>query len=574
MKVATDWAHLPAVGAAPFLEGALEGLVEPKGKSGLASVVDGTQPIDFAATVEPKVGATPLFAVALGMKSLDAARGALGASFDFTPADNGVLRMEPHGDVREEGKKGGDSELRCELAPSVGGSPFRLVCASSHEALTSLAPYLTRTTPRKTIAADAHLEFHADPVKGLATVGRMQGPAILSAILGLSSVDDPAAVELLNAVIGDVFDYTADLDGMSLDASLDPAQGTLTYRTTFKSSGSLMARLATAHPERADVPPGAFSRLPADADFAFFGGGIDDADLLHPRDVLVAAAREQLRKVKLPEADRRALTELLKECVRGSRGMVIHGSADAAGYWLFESEDAGDRADKTVRDVVGVLGRAAIATWVKSGLPATAKLPTWLIAPPFAGLPKGSLHVEVTLFPDAPPPKGPKPTAAKPSKPATASLPHAAPAVYHLVVAPDGPRSWIAVSSSEALIRVKLAALVGAARAADPTSFPELQGWRETRMTSGGFFTVRSLVSIVRESLSGHRPAAGETRLLARIDDILRRLPANGTTPILVSAAPGAPTADDPGGSDQVEMTLPADAVRDAVWLGMQMNAK
>ena len=123
---------------------------------------------------------------------------------------------------------------------------------------------------------------------------------------------------------------------MTLDAALEPAQAGLTFRTTFKSATSLLAQLSTAHPERADVPPDAFWRLPGDVDVASFGSGVDEADIRHPRDLVVAALNEQLEKQKVGDADRRALTGTVKELLRGTGGVVAHGEVDAASLWLIE----------------------------------------------------------------------------------------------------------------------------------------------------------------------------------------------------------------------------------------------
>jgi hypothetical protein len=142
-----------------------------------------------------------------------------------------------------------------------------------------------------------------------------------------------------------------------------------------------------------------------------------------------------------------------------------------------------------------------------------------------------------------------------------------APEVYHLVVVPDGPRSWLVASTNETVLRAKIAALTSATPSA-PIASPALSAWKDMHMTAGGFFTIRSLVDLARQSMKG-LPDAKHVQW----DDILRHLPAGGTTPVVITSSPGAPTADDPGGSRQAEITIPADAVRDAMWLGMQLDA-
>jgi hypothetical protein len=576
-KVATDWARLPDIGTGELVQGLIEGFTETKVKTHLAEVVDASLPIDYAATMEPRLGAEPDYAIALAVKSLDAAKATLGASYELSAGDNGILRFEARHAQTVESPTRVDEEPSkpCELAPSAGPSAYRLICASSQGALTALGPYLARTTPRQVIPADAHLEVHAQPMKSFGTMARMSGPAMISGLLGLSSATDPAATDLLTAVIGDLLDYAADLDAMTVDATLDPAHGSISFRTTYKSGTSLLARVTTAHPERADVPPAAFSRLPSSVDLAAFGSGIDDADLQRPRELLVAAAREQLKKTKLPPGDQGALVAVLEESIRGARVVMGHGVEDTASYWLVESDDPTGRTAKTLHDGVAAFTRPAVAKWIDDGVPDASRLPTWKLAAPFAGLPKGSLHVELTIPPPSSKPRTPvkgKHGAAvasspPPAVPVTKPAPQALPEVVHLVVVQDGPRSWLVVSSSEAVIRAELASVTGKASASALLA-PGLAALKDTRTTAGGFFTIRSMVEIAREALK-----RGHAAKRVRWDDILHHLPASGTTPILVTAVPGAPTAEDPGGSYEMTLTLPAEAVRDAVWLGVQLGS-
>jgi len=251
--------------------------------------------------------------------------------------------------------------------------------------------------------------------------------------------------------------------------------------------------------------------------------------------------------------------------------------ADTTSYWLYESEETGVHTEKLAKDALAAFSRPGVAKWIKDTVPSKMPLPTWKLAGPIAGLPKGSVHIELTVTagPEPAPTKaaasGKKAAlAAGTKKPATTAsvvaAPAGAPRIVHVVFVPDGPRSWFAMSTSEAVIRVKVASVLGTAPVAATTS-PSLAPFKETRMTAGGFFTIRSLIEMARDASQGQRVAKH-----VRWDEILRHLPANGTTPILVTAAPGAPTADDPGGSYEMNLTIPAEAVRDAVWLGVQLS--
>jgi hypothetical protein len=53
----------------------------------------------------------------------------------------------------------------------------------------------------------------------------------------------------------------------------------------------------------------------------------------------------------------------------------------------------------------------------------------------------------------------------------------------------------------------------------------------------------------------------------------MSRLPAKGITPIVTTAAPGEPSAQDPGGVREIHVSIPADSIRDAVWFGLQVDS-
>ncbi len=581
MKVATDWARLPSLDAGALMEGFLDGALQGKGHAKLASVLDTGQPVDFAASFELKLPPKGLFAFAAAVTSLDATKAALAATYDERVGEGGVIRLEPRTDPAKGGAAASDDAddtSACELAPSAGAAPYRLVCGSSVAALAALGPYLARTTPRRTLPADLHVEMRAAPLAGFATLARLQGLGLISSLLGLDPGAQPATNELVTAAIGDLFDYVGDLDVMTLDAALEPAQAGLTFRTTFKSATSLLAQLSTAHPERADVPPDAFWRLPGDVDVASFGSGVDEADIRHPRDLVVAALNEQLEKQKVGDADRRALTGTVKELLRGTGGVVAHGEVDAASLWLMERDDPPALTTKLLKDLVALWSRPGFAKWAKTDGKAAAPPPTLKLGPPIAGLPAGSLHVVITTPPDAPVSPSAKPGDAHaprgPGPRGLASAVHAPPPaaeVYHLVVVPDGARSWLALSKSTPALRSTLAAVLAhsprpdalGARAHDRG----LDGFKETRMTSGGFVTVRAFVELARAAVAERHGVDAR-----RWDAVLAHLPAKGVTPIVMTAAPGSPTADDPGGVRDLHVTIPADAIRDAVWFGLQAD--
>ena len=588
LKVAMDWARLPTIEPSTLVLGLLEGVTSSKDYAVFATIVDASQPVDFAASFEVKLPPKGYGALSAAVKDIDAAKSLLAKSFDLTPGTNGVVALTLRSDQgKEKSEKSEDDDKgACEIAPAAGAAPFRLVCASSRDALGALGPYLTRTTPRQSIPSDMHLELHAGPVGGLASLGRLQAASLLTSLMGLNAGTEPATAELVSAGIGDTFDYLADLDTQTMDVTLDPAHGGLTYRTTFKSQTSLVARLSTAHPEKVDVAPDAFWQLPADVDLASFANGMDEADLKHPRDLLVAAADEQLKKKKLLDGDRQALTAVLAHTLRSSRGVMGHGMVDHASYWIWEQDLPPASTEKNARELVATWNRPGVAKWLRSADESGSPLPTVRLGGPIAGLPRGALHVIVSVPADVSSKieasaKGAKEgkSAAKPRPPLVAAAtttpkatapkgPPVPPDVFHVVVVPDGARSWTAVSTSEAALVKALTTVVAkngdtlGAHAADRG----LAGFKESRVSGGSFATVASFIEIVRGFMTGKHEAEG-----VKWDRLLAHLPAKGMTPMILKSTSRGGTPDDPGGTSEVEMTVPADAIRDAIWFGFQL---
>jgi hypothetical protein len=581
-KVALDWVRLPAVDSQTLVEGFIEGVTQSKDNAVLATVIDAGQPMDVAASFEVKLPPKMLGAFSAALKNIDQAKTALAAKYDLIPGDNGVLKLTPHADHSSKTEKSDDDDddgpAACELAPAAGSAPFRLVCGANAEALAALGPYLTRTTPRQTIPADLHLELRARPIGGVASLGRLQGPKMIGSFLGINAATEPATLDLLTAALGDGFDYVADLDTMAVDVTFDPTRAAVSIRQTFKSATSLIAQVSAAHPDRIDVPPSILWRVPGDADYAAFGPGVDDAILQHPRELTLAALNEQLEKASFAEADRHALTELTKDAFHAPRSVLAHGTVDGTSYWVGESEDAPAHTAKVARELAAIFNRPSLLKWLKAKSKSALQLPTWKVGGPIASLPKGTLHLEVTVFPEAPsaasakgkasaPKKGAKAVAAVDPKPAASAA--QAPTVYHVAIVPDGARSWLGISASEAILKAKLVSIIATTPPADSLGLRAgsrgLDGFKDARMSAGGFFTVRALIELAQHSVGQRDP-----KKVAGWDGFLRGLPTKGETAMVYTSTAGTPTADEPGGSVELRLTVPADAIRDAFLFGVQ----
>ena len=108
-------------------------------------------------------GREPHGAISAAVKSLDEARLAF-SKYKLVPAENGGLRVQGLGKTDDTEKEGDGGEARvCELIDAFGPATTRLVCTQSEGTLRELGPWLTRTAPRSTFPADAHLEVASPP---------------------------------------------------------------------------------------------------------------------------------------------------------------------------------------------------------------------------------------------------------------------------------------------------------------------------------------------------------------------------------------------------------------------------
>ena len=520
LDVITAWTGAPGLGAdavAQLVTGEEAG-----------SVVDLTQPIDLAVAAD-FAGAGPRVSFAMSIAAKPNARAALSERFDLVDR-HGVTRLRPkHGAGDDDGD---DDDRRCALFPSAGPSSSRLVCGGSDGALTGLGPYLTRTTPRAKYPSDVHLEARLDGVRPAIQQGRALLPTLAASALGSHRPSTPASTELVNAVVGDVVDLALDLDKITFDGQMSEQEASASLTTSFRDAKSLLAKMATSHPERAGAPPPAFFRLPVDADAAFFRPAIDAPLLERPRDVVNKAVSELLDKGGVSPADRKAVTDAFSHVVdvfgapsvyaRGLDGADVQkkiaavkqakegaaredaerAATDALHGWsLMGIEAPIAKVGATAKELVAAVNKPSVSKWsaAESKDAAAVTLRT-VPVPAKLGLPKDSVDVEITsrravdAAPVAAPPaprKGGKP--APPPKPAAPKL--GKPTKTHLLLVPDAGRTWLVIGADEALLASKVkASMTGAPEAGTLAKRDGLDDVRSSKASSGGFVTVRGVV--------------------------------------------------------------------------------
>ncbi len=601
MGVVHGWTNLPMLQSEQVSELLTTEAVGP--------VVDLDQPVYFALTV---VGSglrmkPPLFAMSAAVKDPDKVKALLADRYKLLPGDNGTILIEGLGkpqhkaaaedddDDDDDGAKppasgssgddGDDGDHRtCELAPSFGDAPVRLVCGVTKKDMTTLGPWLTRTAPRTPATADLHVDVRLEPLKQTITEGKKLASVMLGSVLG-SKLHAAWAHDLALAVVGDLADLASDMDGTTLDFTLADSGATETASVQLSGSTSLLGRLAVAHPERNGAPPAAFWQLPADADAAFFTRGWDDSLTAHARELLTDALGGGLVQDGAKDTDAKAVATAFGKLLTGAP--IVHASGmDLAALRkaLADERSDGDAAahveakHATAEALLGwsVMGieqpMAPLASAVKelaAGLSKPSLLaalraqnkdaaPLVLRSAPVAkaaGLPAGTVHWVLELRQSVHHPRGDHGDGKKDAK-KQAIAPK--PTLVHIFLAPDGARTWVGFGGDEAVVASKTAASL-ATSGNNLGGRPELASLKSASVGAAAFLSARgvSLLPIrLGLALGGATSGASST-----LDD-LDKMPDKGMTPVIVTSTAKA------GGPPSVvtgNVTVPRGFIEDVV---------
>jgi hypothetical protein len=569
-------------------------------------IVDLDQPVDFAVAVTGS-GAKmkDLTAISAAVKDPEKVKATLSERYKLVPGDNGATLLQglgkPRGkeedeDTDDDGKPDREEEesaRTCELAPAAGDAPVRMVCAWSPRALTELAPWLTRTASRAPSSGDLHVEVHMAPLQPtIAEQKRLLG-MVVGSLLG-SRMGMSSARELALAFGTDMADLAADLDGATLDVTLGDvgAQAALTLKLSGHSSA--IGRVLTGRADRSGPAPAAFWQLPADADFAMFNRGIEEAELSKARALLLQLAGDLLADAGVKDPERKTIVDALGKLVTSSP--VVYGSgldetavrrtlaaekaispgADPSerheamrqsleallGWRIAEVDEPPARIAGAIKELSAAIGRPSVAAAFKSK---DVPLPS-LRAVPVArgtGLPAAAQHYVLELHPterklahaahaaQVAPPARPAP----PKKPVAP----ARPVQVHLYVVPQGDRTWIALGGDDVVTSARLATAL--ASSGDKLSARgDLASLRDAKVGAGGFFTARGVPEGATQLALLFNPIAARDPWEAFEE--AAQMPHRGVVPIVFSltaeAGAGAPTPT-------LRLQVPRDAIEDVV---------
>ncbi|MGH7435304.1 MAG: hypothetical protein ACRENE_06490, partial [Polyangiaceae bacterium] len=511
----------------------------------------------------------PLFAVSAGVRDPEGAKASLSQKFTLAPGPGGVLvirssaAQKPSDPNDDSDDDGGDGRY-CELAPAFGAPSMRIVCAPDGEraaiALRELGPWLTRTAPRAAPGDDLSLDLKMKPLRSTLEGFRSTVGVMIAALFGSVSAGD-AAVSLA----GDALDFAIDLDSAAFRIDLDDAVATAHSTMRFTAKSSTLTRMVLSHADGGASPPRTFWQLPADADLAFYERGQDVSGIEKLGQAFTRLADKSLEEAGLKEADRKALLSSVGKLpwtapmayASGLDPAAVDAAAAAAkdpaatrdapavlarelsGWRMIELDEPSSHVASALNDLSRAIARPPVATLLAGGkgdVPPTFRASA---LPKGVKLPAGSLHFALDLHG--------RHVAAGPKAPSWS---------VHLVLVPDGTRTWIGMGGDAALVAAKLTGAIAAP--GDPRS--ELTPLDHDRVGAAGFLDVRSFPEAVVQLVAMAGDSLPEAFSMLQTSGTL---PHKGLTPVVYSF-----TAN-PDDTAVGSLHVPRGAIEDAIVLAL-----
>ncbi|MCC6647982.1 MAG: hypothetical protein IT374_20745 [Polyangiaceae bacterium] len=519
------------------------------GDPDLESVLKTDSPIDVSILLDP-AAKEPEFnlAFSLPLKSFDQARAIAERDGKLTKVRPGVLRL---GGSKRKG------DLVCNLAMSVGDAPARVVCSPRDRDLDALVPWMTRGLPAVAApSSDLHVEAKYAPIEEKfgpflrENAGRVRGMAAVALARELG-VKDPAVADLAGDLAQEGIATSAELDTLTIDASLDPKAPAGAMRGTLKLKGSqsMIGRVMTMSADRAGAAPPLFWQLPKDATSGSFGYPIDQKIWTGPRAAL-ARAVGGLARGALDDADASAIEAVFAKfpLVDAKTVVSASGVADAPparkmakktptevvaatrariqstlGWHVIGFDAKGDELTAFLREAAATYNRKSLQDRMKKELRGDfAKLP----GAKFGAFGGGgsALTVDVPLdskrswysvsSPDGSFSEHPA------GKPATGV------AQITIAVVPDGARTWVLIGGDPATLRKRLAQVKAGKPDQTLATREGLDALKTAKASSASFATLEPAVRAVEREMG----RSGKAEELKKVID---GLPNKGRTPLL-----------------------------------------
>lgn len=558
--------QLPRIGLGKAFEKAFRDQVDGASLAGLVAM---NAPVDAVVTLDGSRTPKPLFAIAVGLTSLEAAKHAAEAKGPLTEIVPGVWRI---GDKERRG-------LSCAIAVSAGATSARLVCAEKEKDVTALAPFLTRSLPTLAPApADLRLELRVAPMDtrfGDQLRQQLRALPVLAqtqATIGEPDFDN-ALMASATALTDELGAIVGDLDKLQIDATMD--KGTcLTSTTTLQMRGksSWMVNTMIDRADRVGPPPAIFWRAPRDASSVFYGRGSDPSRYTEILRTLRTMLVGGMKKLAIgSDDDRKALADLIALPLSKDTNTVsasgystpvapkagaapAQGRGPAArladaignlGWYVMGFDDGADALAKQLKDFVAVYNRKGLRAPLKKELGKDdAYLPTVKVVAAPASLGRGAFDIEVKFdLPNDDTSSGAPGVKAKPAKNARTTL------TFHLLLLVDGKGAWVGFGGNrDEVVKHLLMSKSGAPDAETIASRPGLEPLKSGKSLSAGFFTLNSVLKAVENGL-GSEMASKPTEF-TEMKRVMSQIPNKGDTPIFFTTTAAA------GAAPRVEMKL------------------
>lgn len=520
--------------------------------------------LDPASTMEPRV----FWAFSFGVSSVDAAAGFFREQGGrVADAGGGILRASL------------GSDLACVAAPARGMAAARVVCSADAEGADALAPYMTRGLAEESLGpSEVHVHVLSEPFRRrygnqLNLVKTMGVPFALRELSLGHPKFDRALSDALYSLADELILIAKDAERLDVDLSLSPSgdAALATGSLKFLAQESALAKAVARSASHAAPAPDAFWKLPGDSLAASFGTQAD-TEALRPVATSIGAVLDgwlefhklpDRRRVALVEAFSGAFTQLGRAVyaslppgspvvaknapseVRGALRSLLGGHVAAI-------ESGGERILALANEVVKSFGEKAFRDdLVKTGVFAADELPVLRHKTArIKGLAQPAHVFELEVPLQALSREKNAAGARKKGLPPKASSMLVAESVRaYLVIAPDGPLHWVALSGDQ---RDLVDRLAGAHAGSGPNlgTRTGLERLRTQPSVGAGFTTLAvALAGLAERTVPGGLAA-------------LQRAPHKGMTPLLWRA-----TSDPAGPRMTFEGTLPRAVVEDIVAL-------
>ena len=539
-------------------------------------------PIDAAISLDERGDdpLAPLMAVAVGVRSVDAARAAaegLGTVTEVAPGEYKV-------NLRHKRKK--SDRPYCLLSVAVGATPGRFVCGQRERDVEALRAYMTRTLPKRDFGtSDLHLELRMTPVIDVYGSAIHQGLRMGAALAPRKlQIGEPAfdrAIDRLSIGLSDELGtLVQDLDTLTFDLTMAPDKATTSGSLRFKTQQSWTATTLASEASRAAAPPPMFWHLPATSSAAFYYYVPEARRFEAIRRTLGDLLDGWLQHEGVSLADRTPIGALFGDNLALDSPWVIasgpfapeaapkkaskapkanappintlQAALTGSGWHLF-GIGAPNPVTDLLKSVSAVASRPKIQSFLKSKLAdlnsgddagrsgTKVSAVTLKPAPAPKELPKGSLAYElaITHVPATEPERllskaagGEPDRLSKTAEGSTSKKQAPVTVKVHILVVPETAQTWVAIGSDRVqLTKIVLTATEAGAESATLASRQDIAALRQTKLVGAGYTTLEAMLQ------SWSAPAAWVDTAAARgAHDANARLastPNKGQTPIL-----------------------------------------